>query len=472
MDLPIVGPSYHGISPDLDDQRTVNFYLEQDPYGKRPNALIGTPGLRLKCTCGLGPIRGGIDFDGNAYFASGNQVWKVDPTFTPTALTGTLTTSTGPASFAKNPNHFAIVDGTASGYTSTGAALTLIAAAGFAQADRIAFNDSYGIINLTGTQQYGISSNNDMTAWNAIDRKSAESDPDSLVSLIADEEFVYLFGVDTSEIHYNTVSGGAFPYKRAAGGVMSWGIVAKHSPATFDNGVGWLGRSKKGGGDPVVLFSRGPGVPRIISTRQMEAVLRRYGTLDDAYALSYMIAGHFFYELTFPTAKATWLYDSYTKQWTELASDSLGYHRASCHVSLGNTHLVGDPVNGNIYELDPDYFFDNTAKIRRVRRTPIISAEGAQVFYDQVRILCETGVGNADVTDPKISLRWSDDRGRHWSYPLVRPLGQAGQFKHFPSFNRLGSAKDRIFELEYTDPAKIRIFGAEADVSGGKLVAA
>jgi hypothetical protein len=64
-------------------------------------------------------------------------------------------------------------------------------------------------------------------------------------------------------------------------------------------------------------------------------------------------------------------------------------------------------------------------------------------------------------------LRWSNDQGKTWSTELWRSLGNVGEYKTRLRWMRLGSARDRVFEVIYSDPTQFNIQGAFIEVQSG-----
>ena len=61
---------------------------------------------------------------------------------------------------------------------------------------------------------------------------------------------------------------------------------------------------------------------------------------------------------------------------------------------------------------------------------------------------------------PLMMLRWSNDGGQSWSNIHSRDCGQAGQFKTRVLWNRLGRARDRVYEVSVSDAVPWRIIDA------------
>jgi hypothetical protein len=68
---------------------------------------------------------------------------------------------------------------------------------------------------------------------------------------------------------------------------------------------------------------------------------------------------------------------------------------------------------------------------------------------------------------PKATLRWSNDGGRTWSNDYQVGLGLAGQYQVRAVWNRLGRARDRVFEFEVSDAIPVRYIDAYLETHQG-----
>jgi len=59
-----------------------------------------------------------------------------------------------------------------------------------------------------------------------------------------------------------------------------------------------------------------------------------------------------------------------------------------------------------------------------------------------------------------VSLAWSDDRGHHFGSPVTQPIGQDGQYVTSLQWQRLGMARDRVFEASWSVPMHTALQGA------------
>jgi hypothetical protein len=71
--------------------------------------------------------------------------------------------------------------------------------------------------------------------------------------------------------------------------------------------------------------------------------------------------------------------------------------------------------------------------------------------------------GGSEVNPPRVALRWSDDGGRTFSQERWKPLGHTGNFMERVHWRRLGSARERVYEVAITDPVDAVIMGALLD---------
>lgn len=71
-------------------------------------------------------------------------------------------------------------------------------------------------------------------------------------------------------------------------------------------------------------------------------------------------------------------------------------------------------------------------------------------------------------TNNLISLRWSDDRGHSWGNPVTQDIGAAGQYLTSLQWQRLGYARDRVFELSWSVPCRTALQGTWIDATPGQ----
>lgn len=465
--VPLKGGAYEAKSIIADAQRCVNLYPEKNPEGAAAEfTYYPTPGLSLLAQGPSTVVRGLYTASSNRLYAViGSSIYLVNTNWTLTLvglMAGALTT---PVSMMDNSQTLMIVDGSTNGYTVdlTTQAFSQIVQPAFYGATAVDYLDSFMILNRPGTKQFYTTLSNSLT-FDPLYFASKTSSPDKLATLIVKNRELWLLGERTTEVWYNA-GNAAFPFAAMPGTFVENGCAAPYSVAKDGASLFWLTLSDRG----QAIAARTDGYQlRKISTYALEAVWASYQTISDAVGYTYQDQGHVFYVLTFPTEDKTWVFDTAEGLWHERAwMDSNGdfhRHRANCHAFAYDTHVVGDFENGRLYRLDPNVYTDNGSAIRRVRSFPHMVAEGKRVIYRQ--FLADMEVGRADLTGvpPLVELRWSDTRGASYGQPVLQTLGASGQFLTSVQWRRLGTARDRVFELSWSMPYKTALSGAFIDL--------
>lgn len=62
-------------------------------------------------------------------------------------------------------------------------------------------------------------------------------------------------------------------------------------------------------------------------------------------------------------------------------------------------------------------------------------------------------------TDQNVSLRWSDDAGQSYSNAVMQSMGDTGQFDINLQWRRLGTARERVFSLEWSSAQQTALTG-------------
>ena len=469
MRTPILGSSYVVRSVNAADSRMVNLFPEVIPEGgKQPAFLNRAPGLTLKVTVGLGPIRGMWAFGGNAYVVSQDKLYRISPTYTVTEL-GTVSGISGPVSMSDNGTQlFVACNGPSYIYNASTNVFARITDSDFPGAVTVGYLDGYFVFNEPNSQKIWITSLLDGTSVDPLDFASAEGSPDGVVGIIVDHREVWVFGENSVEVWYD--AGNAdFPLQRIQGAFNEIGCAAPYSIAKLDNGLFWLGKDARGQG---MVYRANGYTGQRISTHAVEWQIQQYADMSDAIGYTYQQDGHSFYVLIFPSANTTWVYDVATQAWHERAGFTNGEftrHRSNCQVFFNGEVLVGDYENANVYVLDLENYSDNGAIQKWLRSWRALDTGDnnlKRTAHHSLQLDLETGVGLnlGQGEDPQIMLRWSDDGGHTWSNEHWVSIGKIGQYYRRAIWRRLGMTqklRDRVYEVSGTDPVKIAITGAE-----------
>ena len=497
MKTPILGAFYVARSINAANDRCVNLFPEVvADGGKEPAFLQRAPGLKPitltisgspASTLDNGPIRGLHVYGGKLYAVTAEspatlpypetKLWEIDSNYVAT-LRGTVTSDvgTGQVTMADNGTQLFLACGDSAGtsyiYNNSTNAFAEITDPDFPGASSVGFIDGYFVFSEPDSQKLWVTELLDGTSVDPLDFASAEGAPDNILSVLVSNREVWVFGTFTTEVWYNA-GGPDFPLERIAGAFNELGCAAQYSVQKLANQVFWLGRNAQGQG--IVYVSNGYIGTRI-STHAIEYAIQSYDRMDDAISMTYQQDGHQFYILTFPSADKTWVYDLATGRWHERAgwvASAFTRHRANCMAGYDGKIIVGDYINGKLYELDLETYADDSDVqrwLRSWRAIPTGQNNLKRTAQHSLQLDCESGTGliTGQGSDPEIMLRWSDDGGHTWSNEHISKMGKIGEYYRRVFWRRIGMTlklRDRVYEVSMTDPVKTAIMGAELLIS-------
>ena len=350
--------------------------------------------------------------------------------------------------------------------TTTSPAFQRIVDPAWLPADRIAFIEGWLVFNDTQTRTFFTNAPvpytvNFQGAFYAL----KDSSTDNLITLHENNRELWLIGERTSEVWFN--QGGAnFAFSRLPGVGPQVGCAAVHSIARAGISLVWLARNEQG--QNIVVATDQYSFVRI-STHAIEHALSQYPLVTDAIGYAYEEEGHSFYVLTLPTADVTWVYDFTSKFWHQraswnTASGQFHRHRSSAFMNFANVRMVGDYLTGQIHQMSRSIYTDAGNVLKCQRRTPHIWSPQARqrVFQAALQVEFTPGVGLqvGQGSNPQAMMRWSNDGGFTWSNEHWAGIGNAGATRNRATWRRLGRARDRVYELNFTDPTARDIVGA------------
>lgn len=426
--------------------------------GAGSTAFVGTPVAALTTMAYSGTLNtaliAGAGLSGVG-IALGTTIVSVDTSLNQITMSLPATASPGPTTI-----------------TVSLAAFGRIIDPAFLGSDRLAFVDGWLIFNRPGTQQFYTNAPVPYTLlFNGLFFALKDTSSDNLITLLENNREVWLVGERTSEIWFD--GGGAqFAFQRVPGAAPQVGCSAKHSIARLGSEIAWLAKNEQG--ENIVVSTQQYTWKRI-STHAIEHAISGYPLVSDAFAYTYEEEGHLFYVLTFPTADTTWVYDVSSEMWHQRLSydQNLGIfhrHQSNCFCNFQNLRLVGDYQTGQVFQMSRQFYTDAGDPLVALRRCPHLwSAEDRQrLFHASLQIEFAPGVGlqTGQGSDPQAMLKWSDDGGASYGTEHWRTIGKAGRTKNRALWRRLGQARDRVYELRYSDPTQRDIVGATLYAAG------
>lgn len=445
--------TYQTRNKDVSDQRLLNMMVEKMPENSKESvSLYNTPGCKPYLQVADTPIYGLHYMEPFLYAISGINVYRIDIDGNIVDL-GNIGAVNGIVRMADNGTQILAVKPNGDGYIITENNVERIDDADFPLSSDVAFNSQYFIVTEKDSGRFHWSELLDGKSWLALSYATQESNPDNVVGLIENRGDLWIFGDTSTEIW--TPSGNAdLPFQRIGSGILNIGCKSANTIAKDKNGIYWLGN------DLQVHFARGYNEQRI-STHDMEReLLEDYDIQNvlNAFSFTYSANGHDFYVLTVPDEK-TWVFDMTTGVWHERKTTGLKTWIVSSVANAFNKNIVGDLVTGNLYELDCNYFSDNTAMIEREMIFPPVFAEDNRLVMDKMYLDISTAPTENLTQNPQIMLMWSDNGGNTWSSEHWRSFGMTGNYKTRVIWRALGQCRQRIYKIRITDGVKVQISG-------------
>ena len=396
-----IGGTSQGRSAAIDSQRTVNLYPEvNEPAGKTPASLIGSPGLKLIAAGASGAVRGLFTSgSGRLFGVIGNAF--VEVTTKGIKIFGKLNSSGGKVSIAESVNTTAsstqimIVDGIKGYiYDVISRVFSKIDSDGYLTGTHVVWYNGYFVQNVVGQNKFIYSALYDGKTWDALDYYVAEGNPDNVNAIATINNELWVFGKSSAEIWY--VTGDSLnPFARQSNAYINVGAKSPSSVCTLLNSVLWLGSSASG--ENMVWKAEGLTPTRISSTA-IEYLLAQMDDTSDCVAYTYTQEGHTFYVMNFYTGNKTLVYDVSTGMWHERGSFNIlngdnDVHRVSCAVMWNGDVIGGDNNSSNIYKISLDVYDDNGTPIKRMRQSPHYHSDRKRTSWHNLELDFERGVG-------------------------------------------------------------------------------
>lgn len=447
------------------NQRLVNQYLEASgvPESRSPMYIKTTPGSTQFADV-VDPIRGMKTVGSLLYVVAGTTFYKIDTAGTKTSL-GTVA-GADYVDIIYSSTQIMIAAGV-NGYVytiSTGA-FAAISDADFPGASSATFMDGSAIVSKPNTGQANVSDLNNFSSWDALNFTTEETAPDDLLAIRDDRKELWMFSQNTI-VPYARNPALAFPYERISQAVLEMGCLAKNSIVIADNSFIWLGNREAEGG--VAVWRAAGYTPIRVSTHAIEQKIETFGfAVSDAIAFTYMLSGHIFYVLNFPSY-ATFVLDLSTNLWHEWIRTGDEWSRWTHHAFFNNAHIVGGP-DGILATLSNTVYDDLGTYIERKMVSPVYDADGQPLRVSRLEIEVDAGRGltSGQGSDPMMMLRWSKDAGRTWSNERMRSMGKRGAYNSRIIIRNLGRAREWVFESVVTDPVPYSIIKAYANTTVG-----
>jgi len=306
---------------------------------------------------------------------------------------------------------------------------------------------------LGNTSEWFISRLLDPTVFDALDFAFSDALPNVIRRVISHRGQLWTIGEGGFQIWYQ--SGDAdFPFRPAAGGVITQGTNSPMSVCRADQSVWWVGI------DGLVYRSDGY-TPRRVSTHAVEAIIG--ADVVGLYAMTHPYRGHWFYCLTTNSNRSI-VFDVVTGVWHErsTSTDGVGPWKTTvAAVDNNSVHLFGDRSSGKLYVIARQAADAGVVVIRQATLPPLWGGTN-RAFCARAEIEMESGGADAPGA---VLLEWSDDGSRTWGPSRTMSAGLAADTRHRVYTTRLGSFRQRTFRL--TSHGVTTFYAMDADIVAG-----
>ncbi len=287
--------------------------------------------------------------------------------------------------------------------------------------------------------------------------------------MIVNQGLIWFLGPKRTVVYYQSTDP-LIVFQPVEGVFIEQGVSAQWSVCRMDNSIVWVSRDERG---QAMAFRANGYTPQRISNHAVENTWRQYATVSDAIGYTYQENGHTMWQLWFPTADATWVYDAATSVWHEktfLQNGVLKAHRSRCQAFSFGKVLVGDRLSGTIYSMDIANQYDNVDGIQyliqRIRRAPHISNEQKWSFHQQMQVYLESGLGPSGgfpggnpVGLPYLIVQ--DSTGINWQF-TIHDNGTTSFVSLGP-----GATPAPIYFRDLSLPTEIKCYLLEVSIIGG-----
>lgn len=462
----IMGDFNHYPDLDFDSEDSVNLFRITDPNGKKQDALLNTPGLKLEVEVIPGSTaesRALWVFENQMYGVFGSEVVVFAADLAP-QLIGQLESDAGYVSITNNNGGQVIfVDGLDGYiYTPSAGSFQKIVSTDFpAKPLNVAYLDTYFAIPSGESQTFQLSANNDGTQWNAFfDSAQIQTYPGVNKGVGVVNERLYFFKDTSTEIWWNP-GDADFPLRKDTNLNFNYGCLATDSIAADYGYLFWLAQDKSGAAS--VMMSTGY-IPQRISTQAVESTISQFTKPADVACYIYKYDERIFYVMNWTTDDYTLVVDAATGRWHRMQmlekpaisgvpNSGKTRHIGNCHAYFNGVHYIGSYKSATLYSFSRNYPDNAGEAIQRIRTgRPFSLPNYFQFQIDAYQVDMQPGLGqvNGIYVDPIISLSVSKDGGHVFGNKQLVRIGRVGQRQTRMRWLKKGIARSWVPRIEIT----------------------
>lgn len=459
--IPFIQKSYSNVDPIVLDQlavETANVYLDDLGY------LVSRPGLTLRNRLGSNHPSCGMYWWERLNVivtASDGRLFTEDEFGNITELTNTdLLEPNQRIVCADNGDYLVVCNGGRMLYTQGAAGDAQYVSDSDApdQVSYVAFLDNYILANQIGTGRfYYAVFTGAPTDWNPVDVYSAEYNPDNIIALWVQNNYITIVGTQSIEFW---VDDGVSPFTRLGGGALSRGGMSPYSSLLVNEDFYFFDFRRR--------FCRLDGLQPVTLSTPYDRLFQTLTNVEDCFMYYNTVIGRNWIDIFFPTDGVSFRYDIQLDTWYVLSTFNSALGEAQmfignsyCYARNWNKHILGSWQTDKIYEMAEAYTDD--------AGTPIIAnyisgfldkgipAQKKRCYRLDLRIKTGEGIGPTHDDVPYARFRYQDvlkDGTLVWSNWRYIPLNQEGDRGFLVTIRDLGSYWIRQYQIQNANPIK------------------
>jgi hypothetical protein len=293
------------------------------------------------------------------------------------------------------------------------------------------------------------------TSISTLDEIRAESGSGAGLRCVAFRGQLFLFCTDKTEVWQgDQPNASGFPFNRAT--VIERGIASTNAVAGWEDKFAaeliWVGQ------DNMVYQLRGYD-PYRISTPTIERDLQG---MTDKSSLRCFVSAHNGHPYVFvKSATFTHVYDLLTATWQERNSYGLSRTRMEQCINHFGDWIMGDELTGDLWRLDADTDLEGEDPLVWEVESDVTSNFPMNAPVKRADFNFVGGAGREAEQDPTVAISWSDNGGTDYGTPLMRSLGEIGQYGNLVTLKRCGrmGAHGRRWKMVCGDQGYVGLLG-------------
>jgi hypothetical protein len=457
------------LSIPVSNQLCINWYPETESADSRNVITLQTAtGIKIFvdiAASGIDHIRG-MHFSEQLqllFVVSGNELYDITSAGVKT-LRGTIAGGTD-VRMADNGAQVGIVNGLQY-YVYTASTTTLAdvkhSGGGDIVGQDIGFIDGRFVISIVDTQKFYITAVNAAQTVTSTDNADVIANPDNLAGLLVADRRIWFFGTSSFDVYFDSqqaAAAGSFPMIRTDGAAKNgYGLASLYGKVVQDGIPYWCSNDGR-------IYRANGYQPERISHYGIENTLRKYSKISDCQATQWTENGHRFVQFSFPAGGETWVFDATQGMWHQRSSGLLEKIVQEC---WDKRKICGSRSEDKTGEFDLDIFTEYGASMKVRRTSPVAHANQNVIFYNRLEPVFEAGRAQSG-EDPEVALRWSDNAGATWGNYVLAKIGKIGEYAWRTVFYSLGSATNRVYDLQITDNVPRTLIDVVVDAEVGEV---